>query len=176
MVGDYEAAKQELGDDARRQELLGVENRARVKQQLAQYAISCDWMDNGEVYYVSNDAAAPEEALARLRADADARRADGFDVEMLDAAQVDQILGGPSGRPGAYAGAQRFNYSATFHPGKYLFGLAAGVADLVRGPGGPLSRGRPSSTCPLTAGPRFCGWGRTARRHAVRGGEGDLAL
>lgn len=49
---------------------------------------------------------------------------------MLTASEVDKILGHPSGRAGAYVGAQRFNYSATFHPGKYLFGLAKGVAAL----------------------------------------------
>jgi glycine/D-amino acid oxidase-like deaminating enzyme len=75
----------------------------------------------------AQDAADPAGSLAALVADTAARRADGFDVEMLDPAQCDEILGLPSGRSGQYVGAQRFNYSATFHPGKYLFGLARGI-------------------------------------------------
>ena len=77
--------------------------------------------------HAGQDAADPAAALAALVADTAARRADGFDVEMLTPAQIDAALGVPSGRPGQYLGAQRFNYSATFHPGKYLFGLARGV-------------------------------------------------
>ena len=77
--------------------------------------------------HAGQDAADPAAALAALEADTAARRADGFDVEMLTSAQIDAALGVPSGRPGQYLGAQRFNYSATFHPGKYLFGLARGV-------------------------------------------------
>ena len=77
----------------------------------------------------AQDAADPTESLATLAADTAARRADGFDVEMLDPFQCDAALGTPSGRAGQYLGAQRFNYSATFHPGKYLFGLARGVGD-----------------------------------------------
>ena len=77
--------------------------------------------------HTCQDAADPDGSLATLAADTAARRADGFDVEMLDPAQCDEILGRPSGRLGHYLGAQRFNYSATFHPGKYLFGLARGI-------------------------------------------------
>ena len=52
VVGDYVAAKAEIGDDAKRLERLGMANRARVKSQLAEYAIACDWLDNGETYFV----------------------------------------------------------------------------------------------------------------------------
>ena len=52
VVGDYVAAKAEIGDDAIRLERLGMANRARVKSQLTEYAIDCDWLDNGEAYFV----------------------------------------------------------------------------------------------------------------------------
>eukprot|EP01047_Picozoa_sp_COSAG01_P004793 COSAG01_NODE_159_length_23702_cov_119.507585_28_plen_232_part_00 len=94
-----------------------------------EYGIECDLLDTPEVSLICSDTPDAEQALAQMREEAALRRADGFDCRFLDAAEATALgAGGSSNRlyiGGLCHGGR--DMAATFHSGKYLFGLARGV-------------------------------------------------
>jgi|EP01046_Picozoa_sp_COSAG06_P051606 hypothetical protein len=117
------------GADAKPMEELGLENRRMIRQQIEEYSISCDLLETPECSLVCAGTPDAEGTLDAMRAEASARQADGFACRFLDAAQAAEM--GAAGQVnGLYVGGLCFegDMAATFHSGKYLFGLAQGVA------------------------------------------------
>jgi gamma-glutamylputrescine oxidase len=104
---------------------LGLENQRLVREQIDEYAIDCGYATGGMTFLVRRDIPGWEERLAVHRADAVPLREDGFDVDFLDEREAVQVGGNP-----VYAGGLRYNTDAQFHSGRFVVGLAQGVARL----------------------------------------------
>ena len=74
-------------------------------------------------YLVRSDLEGSDERLADYRADYQLLCEDGFDVDLLDEDEA-QVAGGSS----LYVGGLRYNSDAQFHSGRFVVGLAVGVA------------------------------------------------
>ena len=124
VVSDYATA----GSDAKPLEELGKENRRLIAEQVTEFGIECDWLETAENYMVCRDSPDASEQLAGMRAEVAARQADGLSCRFLEAEEATE-LGAGGTQNGLYIGGlQHFgDMAATFHSGKYLFGLAKGV-------------------------------------------------
>lgn len=102
---------------------LGLENHRLLSEQIGQYEIDCDYQMTGMAYLVRGDMPGGEERLAEYRADYELLREDRFDVEWLDEQQAQSLGGHP-----VYLGGLRYTSDAQFHSGRFVVGLAVGVA------------------------------------------------
>ena len=124
VVGDYLA----MGDDAAPMERLGLENRRMIREQIAQYGIECDLLETHECSLICSDTPGSEQLLSAYRAEAAARQADGFSCHYMEQEEA-RAKGAGGHENGLYIGGicHDGDMAATFHSGKYLFGLARGV-------------------------------------------------
>lgn len=102
---------------------LGLENQRMICEQIEDYDIDCDYHAGGMTFLVRQDVAGWEERFAEFRTDAALLRQDGFNVDLLDQAEAVRA-GGNS----LYIGGLRYNTDAQFHSGRFVVGLAQGVA------------------------------------------------
>ncbi|HVC99072.1 MAG TPA: FAD-dependent oxidoreductase [Pirellulales bacterium] len=102
---------------------LGLENHRLLREQIADYGIDCDYVSTGQTNLVRRDAAAWEDTLAAYLADYELLRDDGFDVAWIDERDARRVGGSP-----LYAGGLHYAADAQFHSGKFVIGLARGVA------------------------------------------------
>ncbi len=102
---------------------LGLENHRLLREQIEDYAIDCGYEAAGQTFLVRRDIDGWEQRLAEYAADHDLLRADGFAVELLDEQQAREVGGSP-----LFAGGLRYATDAQFHSGKFVVGLAQGVA------------------------------------------------
>jgi glycine/D-amino acid oxidase-like deaminating enzyme len=124
VVGDYVKA----GADAKPLEELGKENRRLIAEQVSEYGIECDWLPTAENYAVCRDSPDAAEQLAGMRAEAAARQADGMSCRVLNEEEATELCAGGKENGLYIGGLQHYgDMAATFHSGKYLFGLARGV-------------------------------------------------
>ncbi|MCE7982191.1 MAG: FAD-binding oxidoreductase [Caldilinea sp. CFX5] len=112
-------------DQARAIWELGLENHHLIRAQLEQYAINCDYTVGGYTFVARRDMPDWEATLAAYRHDYELLTADGFAVEYLDETATVQRTGNP-----LFAGGYNYLTDAQFHSGKYVLGLAQGVAQL----------------------------------------------
>lgn len=102
---------------------LGLENHRLLRAQIEEYAIDCDYEASGMVYLVRSDVDGSEERLATYRADYELLQEDGFEVDLLDEHEARTAGGSP-----LYIGGLRYRSDAQFHSGRFVVGLAVGVA------------------------------------------------
>lgn len=109
---------------------LGLENQRMICEQIEEYDIDCGYHAGGMTFLVRQDIAGWEERLAVFRTDAGLLRQDGFNVDLLDETEAVRVGGSSS----LYVGGLRYNTDAQFHSGRFVVGLAQGVArsSLVR--------------------------------------------
>ncbi|MFN8445393.1 MAG: FAD-binding oxidoreductase [Caldilineaceae bacterium] len=112
---------------------LGLENHRLTRQQLDEYAIDCDYQETGYTFLARYDMPDWEKTLATYRREYGLLHEDGFAVDMLDEATAQAVTGSA-----LFAGGMRYRSDAQFHSGKYVIGLAQGVA---RQPGVTLYEG-----------------------------------
>jgi glycine/D-amino acid oxidase-like deaminating enzyme len=74
-------------------------------------------------FLVRNDIPGWEERYAVFRDDFPLLREDGFDVDLLDQHEAVRVGGAP-----VYMGGLRYNTDAQFHSGRFVYGLAQGLA------------------------------------------------
>ena len=128
-MGYGECARDHGREMAKRVWQLGLENHRRIREQLEEYDIDCDYLHAGSTTLIRRDLPGWEADLATARKDAEDLRQDGFDVDLLDENAATEAGHGPAG---LYAGALRHNADAQFHSGKYVIGLAEGIAALAK--------------------------------------------
>ncbi|MEM7030953.1 MAG: FAD-binding oxidoreductase [Chloroflexota bacterium] len=104
---------------------LGLENHHLLKAQLTEYEITCDYEIEGYTYLVRRDIADWESQIAEYKADAQLLTEDGFAVRLLDAKTASQVGGNA-----VFVGGLSYQTDAQFHSGKYVLGLAEGIARL----------------------------------------------
>ena len=104
---------------------LGQENHRLTRQQLAEYAIACDYEVTGYTFLARYDMPDWEKTLATYRQEYELLHADGFAVDYLDEAAAKVATGSD-----LFAGGLCYRDDAQFHSGKYVLGLAQGVARL----------------------------------------------
>lgn len=102
---------------------LGLENHRLLREQIEEYGIKCAHEVGGMTFLVRTDVAGWEERLVAYRADYELLRADGFAAELLDERAARAVGGSP-----LYAGGLRYATDAQFHSGRFVLGLAQGVA------------------------------------------------
>jgi gamma-glutamylputrescine oxidase len=102
---------------------LGLENHRLLREQIQEYAIDCDYEVAGQTFLVRRDLAGWAERLDEHQADHDLLRADGFAVELLGEREAREVGGSP-----LFAGGLRYTTDAHFHSGKFVIGLAQGLA------------------------------------------------
>ena len=112
-------------DQARAIWQLGLENHRLIRAQLEQYAIACDYTVGGYTFVARRDMPDWEKTLTAYRQDYELLTEDGFAVEYLDETAVIDRTGNP-----LFAGGYNYITDAQFHSGKYVLGLAQGVAQL----------------------------------------------
>jgi len=120
---------------ARRLWQLGGENHHLIREQLAEYAIACDYQRDGMVSLVRQDLAGWQARAAACRAEYELLREDGFAVSWLDERVVCDITAAPAG---TYVCGMIDHSDGQFHSGRYVIGLAQGIA---RTPGVALFEG-----------------------------------
>ncbi len=104
---------------------LGLENHQLTRQQLADYSIDCDYEVSGYTFLARYDMPHCEQTLTNYRQEYDLLHADGFAVDYLDEAAAKAATGSD-----LFAGGFCYRDDAQFHSGKYVIGLAQGVARL----------------------------------------------
>jgi gamma-glutamylputrescine oxidase len=102
---------------------LGLENQRLLEAQIAEYEIDCDYEVAGMTFLARSDIEASNERLDAYRADYELLREDGFAVDRLDAQEARAAGGSP-----LYVGGLRYRSDAQFHSGRFVVGLAVGVA------------------------------------------------
>jgi len=102
---------------------LGLENQRLLEAQIAEYEIDCDYEVAGMTFLVRRDVEASQERLDAYRADHELLREDGFAVDLLDGPEARAAGGSP-----LYVGGLRYRSDAQFHSGRFVIGLAVGVA------------------------------------------------
>jgi len=102
---------------------LGLENHRLLQEQIDDYGIDCDYLNTGQTYLVRRDTAGWQDTLAAYRADFVLLREDGFDVAWFDEVEARSAGGSP-----LYAGGLHYTTDAQFHSGKFVIGLAQGIA------------------------------------------------
>lgn len=104
---------------------LGLENHRLIRVQLEQYAIACDYTVGGYTFVARRDMPDWEQTLAAYRRDYELLIEDGFAVEYLDESAALTRTNNS-----LFAGGYNYLTDAQFHSGKYVLGLAQGVAQL----------------------------------------------
>ncbi|MBX3015375.1 MAG: FAD-binding oxidoreductase [Caldilineaceae bacterium] len=104
---------------------LGLENHRLVQQQIDDYAIACDYEVGGYTFLARRDIPGWEATLAGYQHDCALLAEDGFAVAALDEQAVQAITGSA-----LFTGGYNYLTDAQFHSGKYVLGLAQGVAQL----------------------------------------------
>jgi gamma-glutamylputrescine oxidase len=104
---------------------LGLKNHRLIRQQLEAHAIDCDYAVTGYTFLARRDMPDWEKSLATYHRDYELLRADGFAVDYLDETDAARITGNA-----LFAGGMNYLSDAQFHSGKYVIGLAQGVARL----------------------------------------------
>ncbi|MSP14683.1 MAG: FAD-binding oxidoreductase [Chloroflexi bacterium] len=102
---------------------LGLENHRLLRAQIQEYEIDCDYQVDGMVSLARRDMPGFEATLRQYQTDALMLQEDGFHVAFHNEAQAIQRGGSP-----LYAGALEYLDDGQFHSGKYIVGLAQGVA------------------------------------------------
>jgi len=102
---------------------LGLENHRLLRDQIEEYAIDCDYEPGGMTYLARSDIDGSQERLAAYRADYELLREDDFEVDLLDEQEARTVGGSPR-----YIGGLRYRTDAQFHSGRFVVGLAVGVA------------------------------------------------
>jgi glycine/D-amino acid oxidase-like deaminating enzyme len=102
---------------------LGLENQRMICAQIDEYKVDCGYEVGGMTFLVRTDIPGWEERLDLSRADAALLREDGFDVDFLEESEAVRV-----GEADVYVGGLRYNTDAQFHSGKFVVGLAEGVA------------------------------------------------
>ncbi len=102
---------------------LGLENQRMIREQIDDYDIDCGYHAGGMTFLVRNDIPGWEEGSAVFRDDFRLLREDGFDVDLLDQHEAVRVGGAP-----VYMGGLRYNTDAQFHSGRFVYGLAQGLA------------------------------------------------
>lgn len=110
---------------ARRLWQLGDENHRLIRGQIAEYAIACDYQRDGMISLVRSDLPEWQAHAAACRAEYELLREDGFAVSWLDDQAVGQITAAPAG---TYACGMIDHSDGQFHSGRYVIGLAQGIA------------------------------------------------
>jgi gamma-glutamylputrescine oxidase len=102
---------------------LGLANHELMRAQLAEYEVDCDYQVEGFWFLAREDMPDHEATLAAYRTDFELLVEDGFEVEWLDCVGC-QERGGNR----LYTGGFGYLTDAQFHSGKYVAGLARGIA------------------------------------------------
>ena len=102
---------------------LGVENHRLARAQMAELEIDCDYQREGFHFLARRDAPEASKTLAEYRKDYEILSEDGFAVVWLDAQAAIRRGGSP-----LYLGGLSYIEDAQFHSGKYVIGVARGVA------------------------------------------------
>ena len=102
---------------------LGLENHRMIREQIDEYEIDCDYQVDGMTSLARTDFPGWEDLVSAYKSDADLLLEDGFDVTFLDETAACEAGGNP-----VYAAGLRYNTDAQFHSGKYVLGLACGIA------------------------------------------------
>jgi gamma-glutamylputrescine oxidase len=105
---------------------LGLENHRLIREQIAEYEIDCEHRADGMTTLVRDDVFGWQDRLGACRDDHEWLREDGFDVSLLDERQAIEAGGGNR----RFVGGLRYNTDAQFHSGRFVYGLATGVAGL----------------------------------------------
>lgn len=104
---------------------LGLENHRLLREQIAEYAIACDYQVDGYTMLARHDMEGWEGALTTYQQDYALLHEDGFAIAYLDETEARRVTGCP-----LFVGGHNHLTDAQFHSGKYLLGLAANVARL----------------------------------------------
>ena len=104
---------------------LGLENHRLTREQLAAYGVECDYQVGGYTFLVRRDLPDAEKSLATYQQDYGLLCEDGFAVDYLDESAAYAATGNP-----LFVGGLNYLTDAQFHSGKYVVGLAQGVAGL----------------------------------------------
>lgn len=102
---------------------LGLDNHELMRDQLAEYEVDCDYQVEGFWFLTREDMPDHQATLQSYRTDCDLLAEDGFEVEWLDRDSARE-RGGNS----LYTGGFGYLTDAQFHSGKYVAGLARGIA------------------------------------------------
>jgi len=102
---------------------LGLENHRLTQAQLAAYAIDCDYEVCGYTFLARRDQPDWEATLAAYSHDYTLLAADGFAVDWLD---EEEALRATNNH--LFAGGLCYRTDGQFHSGKYVVGLAQGIA------------------------------------------------
>ena len=102
---------------------LGLDNHALMRAQLAEYEVDCDYQVEGFWFLAREDMPDHEDTLRAYRTDCELLAEDGFQVEWLDPSAARDRGGNP-----LYTGGFGYLTDAQFHSGKYVAGLARGIA------------------------------------------------
>jgi gamma-glutamylputrescine oxidase len=125
-AANYAECIQRYGrDQAKMTWQLGLENHRLIRGQLDEYAIDCDYQVEGYTFLARYDIPGWEQTLATYRRDYELLTEDGFAVDYLDEGASVDATGNA-----VFAGGMNYLADAQFHPGKYVLGLAQGVARL----------------------------------------------
>jgi gamma-glutamylputrescine oxidase len=102
---------------------LGADNARLARGQIEEYAIECDYQQEGFHLLARRDAPGFEHTVQEYARDGELLCEDGFSVAVMDEREA-QRCGGSI----LYAGGLSYLQDAQFHSGKYVAGLAQGVA------------------------------------------------
>lgn len=114
-------------ETARRFWNLGLENHRLIREQIAEFAIDCDYVQGGMTSLVRRDVPGWELREQSYRTDFEMLQADGFAVTWLDEQEA-----GAAGQGGhsIYSAGLRYETDGQFHSGRFVVGLAQGIARL----------------------------------------------
>lgn len=144
---------------------LGLDNHDLMRAQLAEYEIDCDYQVEGFWFLAREDMPDHEATRQSYRTDCELLAEDSFEVEWLDRQSARDRGGNP-----LYSGGFGYLTDAQFHSGKYVAGLARGIA---------RQRGVQLFEQTRVVQVEPCGSGavaRTANGHAVRARHVFLAV
>ena len=102
---------------------LGCESRRMIREQIDEYGIDCDYEENGAYYIARHDLIDADRQIEEWRIDQQLLVEDGIDASLIDEVDVRERSGSPFPHVGF-----GYNDAAQFHSGKFITGLAAGVA------------------------------------------------
>jgi glycine/D-amino acid oxidase-like deaminating enzyme len=102
---------------------LGLDNHALMRAQLAEYEVDCNYQVEGFWFLAREDMPDHQTTLQSYRTDFELLSEDGFEVEWLDRFACRERGGNP-----LFTGGFGYLTDAQFHSGKYVTGLAQGIA------------------------------------------------
>lgn len=102
---------------------LGLDNHELMRAQLAEYEVNCDYQVEGFWFLAREDMPDHETTREAYRTDFELLAEDGFEVEWLDQSAARHRGGNP-----LYVAGFGYLTDAQFHSGKYVAGLAQGIA------------------------------------------------